>query len=80
MGLAAPSQLTTRQRCAKHSYLVGLAQLGLLATMLMGLGSSGICSDQGWGWGMHMAVCMDRVSNMLMVEVVVAGQQQIPRL
>ena len=29
---------------------------------------------------MHMAVCMYRVSNMLMVEVVVAGQQRIPRL
>ena len=29
---------------------------------------------------MHMAVCMDRVSNMLMVEVVVAGQHRIPRL
>ena len=27
-----------------------------------------------------MPVCMDRVSNMVMVEVVVAGQQLIPRL
>ena len=74
-------QPTTRLRCAKHSCLGGLVELGRLVTTHMALGSSGICSGQGWG--LDMDIVMDRVINRVInmaKQVVVDGQQQMPKL